>query len=509
MTEKIPKEWIQTKLEYVINKMCNGLTKRQNKEGKGFPVSRIETISMGRIDYSKVGFVENVSEEVIVKYKLIVGDILFSHINSDFHLGKTAIVNSTRKELLHGMNLLLIRVNRNILIPLFLHYLFNYYRYAGSFIKIAQHAVNQSSLNQAKLKNLDVTLPPLPEQHKIVERIEELFTKLDVGVEALKKVKEQIKQYRQSVLKSAFEGKLTVEWRKENPNPEKYLENLRERIEVFNREKRNKDKPSRLPPIDFSDLAEIPFPWIWIEAHKVCQSVRDGTHDTPKYVNKGIPLVTSKNLVKGRIDFTNVNYISTEDHLEINKRSKVDQGDILFGMIGTIGNPVIVKTDSIFSIKNVGLFKRNDNFILFKYLRYWLKSEELKRMLEKKHLIRGTTQKFIALGNLRVLPIPLPTLKEQQKIVEEIEKRFSIADEVEETVDESLKQAEKLRQSILKKAFEGKLTEKWREEHPELVSGENSAEKLLEKIKKEKAKMEAEMKNKKGKKKQGRLFGDG
>jgi len=467
------------------------------------PGGEIRLIQLGDIG---VGYFLDKSSKYISKRKakelnctlLKPGDLLISRMA--YPIARACIVPKLGYDCITAVDVTILRLDFEISSARFISWLFN-----SNFIRKQAEKLSSGTtrkrISRKKLEKLDVPLPPLPEQNKIVERIEELFTKLDVGVEALKKVKEQIKQYRQSVLKSAFEGKLTAEWRKENPNPEKYLENLRERIEVFNREKRNKDKPSRLPPIDFSDLAEIPFPWIWIKAHKVCQSVRDGTHDTPKYVNKGIPLVTSKNLVKGRIDFTNVNYISTEDHLEINKRSKVDQGDILFGMIGTIGNPVIVKTDSIFSIKNVGLFKRNDNFILFKYLRYWLKSEELKRMLEKKHLIRGTTQKFIALGNLRVLPIPLPTLKEQQKIVEEIEKRFSIADEVEKTVDESLEQAEKLRQSILKKAFEGKLTEKWREQHPELVSGENSAEKLLEKIKEEKTRMEAEMKNKKKRKK--------
>jgi type I restriction enzyme S subunit len=177
----------------------------------------------------------------------------------------------------------------------------------------------------------------------------------------------------------------------------------------------------------------------------------------------------------------------TPDHIEISKRSSVENGDILFGMIGTIGNPVIISSNSSFSIKNVGLFKKNPELILPKYLKYWLDSSTLLKMLEDLQLIRGTTQKFISLGNLRVLPIPCSSTEEQRAIVSEIESRLSVCDKIEQTVEDSLKKAEALRQSILKKAFSGELTREWREKHPKLITGENSAEKLLEKIKAEKA----------------------
>jgi type I restriction enzyme S subunit len=149
--------------------------------------------------------------------------------------------------------------------------------------------------------------------------------------------------------------------------------------------------------------------------------------------------------------------ISEKDYKEISKRSGVDNGDILFGMIGTIGNPVIIDSKEEFAVKNVGLFKINENILLSKYLRYWLLSWRCESILKQKDLIKGTTQKFIALGGLRVLPIPLASIKEQKQIVEEIESRLSVAEKLEETITASLQQSETLRQSILKKAFEGKL----------------------------------------------------
>lgn len=336
------------------------------------------------------------------------------------------------------------------------------------------------------LYNYHINFPSLGEQNKIVELIEQLFSELDNAVENLKKSQEQLKIYRQAVLKYAFEGRLSATWRTSNQYTADYESKLKNKIVDFNKLKTGQDIPRRLPPLDHKDLFCLPKGWLWYEAHKICQSVRDGTHDTPKYVATGVPLITSKNLKNGIIDFDNVDFISASDHKEISKRSAVSAGDILYGMIGTIGNPVVIQSlRTEFSIKNVGLFKMNSELLLSLYMKHWLDSRIMMNILEEKDLIRGTTQKFISLGGLRVLPVPLPSIDEQKYIVQEIESRFSICENIEKTIEEGLQQAEALRQSILKHAFEGKLTEKWRKEHPELISGENSAKALLEKIKAE------------------------
>ena len=253
--------------------------------------------------------------------------------------------------------------------------------------------------------------------------------------------------------------------------------------------KTGQDVPRRLPPLDFLYLPSLPDNWLWIEAHKICTSVRDGTHDTPKYIENGIPLITSKNLKNAKIDFNNVQFISKRDHKEINKRSIVENDDILFGMIGTIGNPVIVTCKKEFSIKNVGLFKKNYDYIIPKYLRYWLESSKLFKILKEKDFFKGTTQKFISLGNLRILPIPLSSLEEQYEIVNEIESRLSVCDKLEETAQQSLEKIKYLRQSILKKVFEGKLVPQDPNDEP--------AEKLLERIKQEKEKFKSNNKKRK------------
>ncbi|HEX2958349.1 MAG TPA: N-6 DNA methylase [Chitinispirillaceae bacterium] len=155
--------------------------------------------------------------------------------------------------------------------------------------------------------------------------------------------------------------------------------------------------------------------WKRVELGNICD-VRDGTHDSPKYKQSGIPLITSKNLKNGTIDFSEVNLISQTDFENISKRSGVDDGDILMPMIGTIGNPVIVKKERDFAIKNVALIKFNkDSQILNTFLQLILSSAEYNSHFQA--FSKGATQKFIPLGFIRKLMVPLPPKALQKQIV--------------------------------------------------------------------------------------------
>ena len=147
----------------------------------------------------------------------------------------------------------------------------------------------------------------------------------------------------------------------------------------------------------------------------ILSDVRDGTHDSPKYVDRGFPLLTSKNLLKDwNIDMSNISYISEEDYCSINKRSKVDKWDILFWMIGTIGNPVRV-LNIWFAIKNVALIKEKEQ-LRNSFLIHYLNSPSIAEQFYRQNA--WWTQKFIALGEIRELIIKFPWLFEQQKIAD-------------------------------------------------------------------------------------------
>ena len=161
--------------------------------------------------------------------------------------------------------------------------------------------------------------------------------------------------------------------------------------------------------------------------------IRDGTHDSPKYIEEGYPLVTSKNVVDGRVDLSNTKLISKEDLDNINKRSKVDLGDILMPMIGTIGRPTIVDFEKDFAIKNVALIKCDNEIILSGYVRAILDSQHFITYISQNE--RGSTQKFISLGALRSFPLHVPPLEVQQEIVNELEGYQKIIDGCKQVVE--------------------------------------------------------------------------
>ncbi|MCU4190064.1 restriction endonuclease subunit S [Flavobacterium sp. HXWNR29] len=187
--------------------------------------------------------------------------------------------------------------------------------------------------------------------------------------------------------------------------------------------------------------------------------VRDGTHDSPKYIEVGYPLVTSKNLKNGEVNFEKVKFISDTDFININKRSKVDKGDVLFAMIGTIGNPTLITEEPNYAIKNVALFKvgKEQNG---QYLKYYLESDSVvSKMLED---AKGTTQKFVGLGYLRSFEIPIPTLEEQKAIVAKLDQAFAAIDQAKANIEKNIANAKELFQSKLNQIFSQK-AEGWEE----------------------------------------------
>jgi len=194
----------------------------------------------------------------------------------------------------------------------------------------------------------------------------------------------------------------------------------------------------------------VPEGWEVKRLDEYCYRVTDGTHDSPKRTNEGVRLVTSKNLKRGKLDFSSAYLISHTDFAEIEKRSKVDAGDVLFGMIGTIGNPVIVKDLSTpFAIKNVALFKFNGDLTKARWLQFYLDSSDFKLYVERSQT--GNAQSFLGLGFLRETLLPVPPLPEQKKIA-------SILTSVDEVIENTQKQIDKLQD--LKKATMNELLTK-------------------------------------------------
>lgn len=270
------------------------------------------------------------------------------------------------------------------------------------------------------IKNAQIYLPPLPEQHRIVAKIEELFSSLDKGIESLKKAQEQLKIYRQAVLKWAFEGRFT------NPNVKE---------------------------------GELPEGWVWSNVHEASISMKNGIYRSSDiYSNDGVACLRMYNIEDGKVIWFDIKRMKlTKQEIE---QYQLSEGDLLVNRVNSrdlVGKTAYInKYDEpiVYESKNIRLRLKKD--ISGQYMNYWF-------LLSANKYFTSNAQQTVGMASINQkqlgdfkFPLP-PTLSEQNLIVQEIEKRLSVADKLEESIATAIQQAEALRQSILKKAFEGKL----------------------------------------------------
>lgn len=197
----------------------------------------------------------------------------------------------------------------------------------------------------------------------------------------------------------------------------------------------------------FGDIVLNPFGWEKDYLGVVCD-VRDGTHDSPHYHSAGFPLVTSKNVTGGEIDLTDCSLISEADFNKINERSKVNMGDIIMPMIGTVGKPVIVNVKPDFAIKNVSLIKfTDDSRVLNTFIRSLLQSDYFDDAVLSK--VRGGTQKFISLGDIRKLVVIVPPMELQEEFAAFVEQ----TDKSKLAIQQSLEKLETLKKALMQQYF--------------------------------------------------------
>lgn len=300
----------------------------------------------------------------------------------------------------------------------FYYYVMMYYKNNGL---ISGRGIGLQGLSSKRLHSILVPLPDVETQLLIAEKIDESFSVIDAIDELQQQYSSDLEVLKSKIIDAGIKGKLT-EQLPEDGTAEELLAQIAEEKKRLVKEKKIKATKA-LPEITEDEIPfVIPDNWKWVRLSEI-MDVRDGTHDSPKYVEDGIPLVTSKNISSGGLDFTNVNYISQDDANKINERSNVDTGDILFAMIGTIGNPVIVEKDREFCIKNVALFKNFAKDKLDIRYVYWMLMRE-QYVMKKKAI--GGLQPFISLKVFREYPVPLPTIAEQRRIADKLDDVISM-----------------------------------------------------------------------------------
>ena len=283
--------------------------------------------------------------------------------------------------------------------------------------------VGIQSISGDALASILLPLPSVKEQQRIISDIKQYNSLIETIDQTQEELHQVIKSAKSKILDLAIRGKLVPQ----DPNDEP-ASVLLKRIKAEHPERKKKVSKTS----DNSHYAfDVPNNWVWCKFGNYID-VRDGTHDSPQYVNNGFPFVTSKNLIDGEIDFSNTRYISKKDHMNFNQRSFVENEDILFAMIGSIGNPVLVKKDREFSIKNVALFKPYSRECTYmKYVYFFL----LHIQTSLKTQAKGGMQPFIPLNLFRQnLYIPVPPLLEQKRIVKKIEDIFTSIDEIASSI---------------------------------------------------------------------------
>lgn len=472
----LPHQWVSANIKNVCQLINGRAFKPRDWSSTGLPIIRIQNLNNNEAEFNYCNF------EVDQKYLVERGQLLFAWSGTPGTSFGAHIWNKGKAVL--NQHIFKVHNDEKATDKIFLMYLLNHK--VSEYVAKAHGTAGLAHITKGKFENSEIPLPPLPEQRRIVAKIEELFTKLDSGVDSLKRVKAQIKRYRQAVLKAAFEGKLTEELREQGALAR--VEGLLEEIRIKRRDNAIKLKYNELP--EQSSLPSIPDGWTWISNEGLLRYVTSGSRDWKKYYSKkGALFIRTQDIRTNRLELDEVAYVTLPERTE-GKRSLAEDGDLLMTITGAnVGKVAYIsrKIGEAYVSQSVALMKYLDIEIT-KYLWYYFQCPQYGQGFINS-LVYGVGRPVLSLENMKEVPVALCSKEEQHQIVSKIERRFSVADEAEKIVDRSLKEAERLRQSILKRAFAGKLVLQDPNDEPASV--------LLERIKAEKAKLEAERKSEK------------
>ncbi len=455
----LPKGWVWAQVKD-ISEFIRGVSYKKNESSKTpktdyVPILRANNIN-GQLDYDDLVYVqrEKVKGEQFVKAL----DIIIAMSSGSKHLVGKAAQAHQNFDGGFGTFCGLVRVSPHI-DRKFIGLFFQSPSYKNEISRLSI-GININNLRRENVELMLISLPPLAEQRRIVAKLEVLFTQLDAAVDSLKKAQVQLYRYRRSILKSAFEGELTKEWREE------HLDEL-EPISV-------------LEVSNLDNLPELPDSWMWAKIEDIAELIRGVSYrknqssKTPK--DDYIPILRANN-ISGQLNFEDLVYVERN---KVKDEQFVKSLDIIIAM--SSGSKHLVGKASQADRDFEGGFGtfcglvRVSEEVNQKFIGLFFQSPVYRNEISR--LSIGININNLRRENIETMYIPIPSLPEQAQIVSELERSLSVADEIEATLDAELKRAERLRQSILKQAFSGKLVPQDPNDEPASV--------LLEKIRDEK-----------------------
>ena len=462
LKKEIPEGWVWTTLGEAFKWGSGGTPKRTNPKyyGGDIPWLIIGDLNDGPVGDSETKITEEGLKNSSAKW-VEPGSVLLAMYGS---IGKLGIATER------------LTTNQAIAFtqpePNDAKYLFYYLMFSRDALAREGKGMTQLNISQTVIKAFPFPLAPLEQQKRIVAKIEELFSHIDAGIEALKKAKQLLKQYRQSVLKAAVTGELTKEWREANKDKLEPASQLLERILKERREKweeqqleqfkakgkiprDDKWKEKYKEPHSAEYEGYMPEGWVAVTASQLAEHIVDGTHHTPKYVDKGIDFVSAKNINNWEIDYSDTKKITKEEHEQLIKRCYSKKGDVLLTKSGTLGRAAVVKDDHVFSVfESVAVFPILDKSISDYIV---LAIHEAAMGDAGRKIQKGIAVKHLHLEDLRKMEFLLPPKHEIEEIVRVFESVTAASFRLETELEIKLMQAGKNKQSVLASAFSGQL----------------------------------------------------
>lgn len=434
-----------------IAEILNGFAFESSKfsKDKGYPLLRIRDIGDTKTQAFYTG---DFDKAYIVK----PGDLVIG-MDGDFNCAKWAGEPALLNQRVCKVTIKSTDYNPNFL----------YYVLPGYLKAINDHtsSVTVKHLSSRTVSEIPLPFPPLPEQERIVAKIEELFTQLEAGTSALERVQIALQRYKDAVLNTAINGQLV----RQNPSDTSahlLLRNIhKERVhkwELIVNSSSQKKKPENYKEpesIDESTLPSLPQGWVWATLDQIAQEGRPIIYGIIKpgpHIPDGVPYVRVTEMKNGHINVNELKKTSVERAKKF-ARATLAEGDLLISKDGTIGRVAVVPPELVGgNITQHVMRAPIHSFMDRNYVVWAVRSPFCQRWLKGE--TKGVALQGVNVEDFRRLPIPVPPLEEQRRIVAEVERRLSVAREVESVVEKALARSARLRQAVLKFAFEGKLT---------------------------------------------------
>lgn len=416
------------------------------KENTGYKYIRVTDMKNGTVLNDDIHYISKDIYNKISNYTISKNDI---YITCAGTIGRVGIipVEFDGANLTENADKIIIKhINKNLLVKVLSSYIVQ---------KQIQEVITtgcQPKLAIKKIEQLKIPLPPINEQQRIVERIESLFAKLDRAKELIENTLAQFEQNKMAILHKAFTGELTAKWRKENN-----INNIKDVSYI-----------EKLPYI-------VPNGWYWDKLENITIRIVDGDHNPPAKEKEKTSyiMLSAQNIgYSSFINMDKVRYLSKDNFDKCHKRTCLEDGDILFSSVGSIGNAMVYRekeNDKITFQRSVTIIKTKINPY---YLRYVLLSPYCQQIFKTESI--GTAQKGFYIKQMKSLIVPVPTIEEQQEIVNILDNLLAKYNKIK-NLEQQLEKIELLKKAILAKAFRGELGTN----NPDEESAENLLKEIL------------------------------